>query len=258
MSDATSPRHAPTPSARPALATWRRFSAAAPLGRELPTDVASYGADIPTEASLRLLGSLEGKRVLDLGCGAGHAAVSFARQGAKVLAVDPSTSQLDAARDAAERAEVRIELTHGGPAELAFVRADAIDAAWSAMALAEVSDLDRVFRQVHRVLKPESPLVFSLPHPAFVMFDPTADLPLHVRRSYHDRGAMRWPRDDEDVVDHPRTIAEVFTSLVRANFRVDTILEPESPRQAPHSQAWTDVMAWVPATVVFRARKEGT
>ncbi len=256
MSDAPSPHPDPSP-ARPALATWRRFSAAAPLGGDLPTDVASYGADIPTEASLRLLGNLEGKRVLDLGCGAGHAAVSFARQGAKVLAVDPSTAQLDAARDAAERAEVRIELIHAGPAELAFVRADAIDAVWSAMALAEVPDLDRVFRQVHRVLKPEAPLVFSLPHPAFAMFDPTAELPLHVRRAYHDRAPLRWPRGDEDVVDHPRTIAEVFTGLVRANFRVDTILEPQPTRQPPHSQAWTDVMAWVPATVIFRARKEG-
>jgi SAM-dependent methyltransferase len=256
MSDASS-RHAATPSARPALATWRRFSAAAPLGLDLPIEAASYGADIPTEATLRLLGSLEGKRVLDLGCGAGHAAVCFARQGAKVLAVDPSTSQLDAARDAAEQAEVRIELTHASPAELAFVRADAIDAVWSAMALAEAPDLDRVFRQVHRVLKPESPIVFSLPHPAFAMFDPTADLPLHVRRAYHDRSPIQWPRGDDDVVDHPRTIADVFTSLVRANFRVDTILEPEPPRQPPHSPAWTDVMAWVPATVIFRARKLG-
>jgi SAM-dependent methyltransferase len=243
---------------RPAPSNWHRFTAAGAAGSTLPTDVAVYGADIPTEAALRLLGALDGKRVLDLGCGAGHASVTFARQGAKVIAVDPSASQLDRARAAAEAAEVRIELQHAEVAELAFVRADAIDAAFSAFALAEVADLDRVFRQVHRVLRPECPLVFSLPHPAFSMFDPTSEVPLLGVRRYHDPTPVTWTRGIDDVVDHPRTISEVFTSLTRANFRVDAVLEPEVPEDAPRSQSWADLMQAVPATVIFRARKHGT
>src|SRR4051812_39313825 len=132
MSDGSESRPQPLPPVRPALATWHRFTSAAPSGAELPTDVAVYGADIATEATFRLLGTLEGKRVLDLGCGAGHAAVAFARQGARVIAVDPSNEQLDHARQAAEAAEVKIELQHAQLAELAFVRADAIDVAFSA------------------------------------------------------------------------------------------------------------------------------
>ncbi len=220
--------------------------------------MAVYGADIPTEAELRLIGTVEGKRILDLGCGAGHASVTFARQGAKVLAVDPSATQLDQARAAADAAGVHIEWTHAEVAELAFVRADAIDAAFSAFALAEVADLDRVFRQVHRVLRPECPLVFSLPHPAFTMFDPTGELPLMVRRRYHDPAPVTWLRGNDEVVDHPRTISDVFTSLTRANFRVDAVLEPEAPEGGPRSQSWADLMLAVPATVIFRARKHGT
>lgn len=252
------PRPQALPQVRPALPTWHRFTAAAPAGTELPTEVAVYAADIPTESELRLLGSVEGKRVIDLGCGAGHASVAFARQGAKVIAVDPSARQIEQARATAGSVDLRIELVHAGLAELAFVRADAIDAVFSAYSLAEEADLDRVFRQVHRVLRPECPFVLSLPHPAFTMFEPTGDVPLNVRRRYHDHTPMTWLRGDDDVTDLPRTIAEVFTSLTRANLRVDAILEPEPPADAPRSHTWSDLMGIVPATVIFRARKHGT
>jgi len=257
VNDADPPEPSPLPRVEPAPTGWHRFSTAAPSGAALPADVAVYGPDVPTEAALRLLGTLAGKRVLDLGCGAGHAAVAFARQGAKVIAVDPSDHQIDAARRAAEQAEVRIELEQANLADLAFIRADAIDAAFSAFALAEVADLDRVFRQVHRVLKPEGPLVFSLPHPAFTMFDPAAEDPLRVRRRYSDRTPVRWPRGNDDVVDHPRTIADTFTALSRGNFRVDAIIEPDAEADGPHGPQWAGLMAAVPATVVFRARKQG-
>src|SRR3954470_2423124 len=60
-----SARRMPTDNA----AAWDRHSSAYQQGAALPTDVAHYGPDIPTEADLRLLGDLNGKRVLELGCG---------------------------------------------------------------------------------------------------------------------------------------------------------------------------------------------
>lgn len=244
--------------------SWTRYTAAAPDGLARPTDVATYGPGIPDESELRLLGSLEGKRVLDLGCGAGHAAVAFARAGAKVIAVDPSDAQLEAARQAAEAAEVRIELQRSVPAELAFVRADSIDVAFSAYALAEVPDLDRVFRQVHRVLRPEAALAFSLPHPAFTMvvagpraLDAPADVPPVLRRTYHDESPYDVDRGGDRVTDSPRTVSTVVTALTRANFRVDHLLEPPARRDRVSDDRWVEAMAWVPPTLVVRARKVG-
>ena len=246
------------------LPGWSRPTAAAPVGRTLPTDVATYGPGLPTETELRLLGSLEGKRVLDLGCGAGHAAVAFARAGAKVIAVDPSAEQIEAARAAAEVAEVRIELQQASPAELAFVRADGIDLAWSSYALAEVPDLDRVFRQVHRVLRHEAPIVFTLPHPAFTMFvagdrdlEGSTGAPPTPRRRYHAPEPYTVDRGSDRVTDTPRTISSVFTSLSRANFRVDHLLEPEVDRSQVAAEHWDEAMAWAPPTLVVRARKQG-
>jgi 2-polyprenyl-3-methyl-5-hydroxy-6-metoxy-1,4-benzoquinol methylase len=258
--DEPSPTATPAPAPTgpgPAPAGWHRFTAASPLGDRLPTDVASYGADIPSEPALKLLGNLDGKRVLDLGCGAGHSSVAFAKQGAKVIAIDSSATQVAAARRAAEEAEVRVELHEGDVAELAFLRKDTIDVVFSAYALTEVADLNRVFRQVHRVLKPESPMVFSIPHPAFLMLDPTAPDPLRIQRPYHSATPTRWDRGDESVTDVPRTLADVFVSLTRANFMVDTLLEPAPTGDTHRSAQWAPVMDWVPPTLILRARKQG-
>lgn len=243
--------------ARPAAASWRRFTAAAPAGRRLPTDAAVYGPDVATEMGLRLLGPIEGKRVIDLGCGAGHGSVSLARAGARVVGVDSSAEQLTLAREAAAKAGLRIELHHADPAALAFLQAETIDAAFSAFALAEVEDLERVFRQVHRVLKPAAPFAFSLPHPAFTMLDPTAKDPLRLRRRYGDKRVLTWDRNGEEITDHQRSIGEIFAGLMRSNFRVDALLEPEPEGASSRSAHWTEVMRYVPATVIFRARKVG-
>jgi len=227
-----------------------------PAWVDLSLDIVQYGPDIPSEADVRLLGPLSGKRVLELGCGGGANAVAMAKQGARVIAVDESDEQVGHARRLAEREETKLELRPGDLADLAFVRADTIDVALSVYALGSVSDLDRVFRQVHRVLRPEAPCVISLPHPAFRIVEPNGNPP-SLRRPYFDRTPIPWVVGAEAGSDHPVTISDLFTSLGRANFRVDTVLEPEPPKGSPRGRHWTEAMRWVPSTLIVRARKQG-
>lgn len=253
MSDAsTSDAHGdvgPAPLNARAFTAW-------PGWADLSLDVVHYGPDIATEGELRLLGSLDGKRVLELGSGAGATAVTMAKQGARVIAVDESAEQVGHARRLADREELKLELHQGDLADLAFVRADTIDVAVSIYSLGAVTDLDRVFRQVHRVLKPEAPLVISLPHPLFRAIDPSSTPPA-LQRQYFDRTAIDWAAGDETGTDYPLTISDLFTSLIRANFRVDTLVEPEPAKGVPRSSHWTDAMRWVPSTLIIRARKQG-
>ena len=145
----------PAPRARPPIAgTLSSLPGAA--GAALAADTVRYGPGIPTENELKLLGRVDGRRILDLSCGAGANAVTLAKAGARVIAVDDVADNLADTRERAAREKVRVEAHHGPLAELAFVRADTIDAALSAYGLATVDDLGRVFRQVHRVLRIES------------------------------------------------------------------------------------------------------
>ncbi|MEZ5177431.1 MAG: methyltransferase domain-containing protein [Acidimicrobiales bacterium] len=168
----------------------------------------------------------------------------------------PERRLLARARERAERAEVRVELHQGGLAELAFLRSDSVDAALSVMALASVDDVDRVFRQVHRVLKPQAPFVCSFPHPAFAMFDPTAADPLRGPPLRPVR-PLTWDLGPDVVTDHPRTVGELFTALNRASFLVDQLLEPTAPARGSRSGGFADAMTSVPATLVLRGRKQG-
>jgi SAM-dependent methyltransferase len=211
-----------------------------------------------TDAAGRLLGVVKGKRLLELGCGQGEAAIRFTQEGATVIGVDSSSDRIAEARAAADDVEVRLELRAGDLADLAFLRADSIDLAFSDGALAQVAELGRLFRQVHRVLRHGAPFVFSLPHP-FALGTaeedpPDGALPLgrtYITRSYFDSSAVDVGADGESVLLTRHTLSDVFTGLTRTGFRVDQLLEPE-PSRAQGGRAL------LPNTVVWRARKEGS
>jgi len=199
-----------------------------------------YGPDGPAEHDLKLIGDVAGKRVLDLGCGDGSAAVALAREGAVVIAVDASSARLARARRLADDHEVRVEFRAADLADLAFMRADSVDVVFSALAVDTVDDAARVFRQAQRVLKPNAPFVFSHAHPFALCVDDG-----RVVRPYFDAGTVTVTRWGETVTAYPRAMSEIFTDLMRAGFRVDALNEPR-------------IAGDLPGIVVWRARKEGT
>jgi ubiquinone/menaquinone biosynthesis C-methylase UbiE len=217
------------------------------------TDTVLYGPDGPTEEDLRLIGDVKGKRVVDLGCGTGQAAITLARQGATVIAVDGSARMLDRARSLAERLETRVEWHHSDISDLAFLRADSIDAVLSVYAVGEVVDLSRLLRQVHRVLRNRSAFVFSHEHPLALAVGrepPESPAPAPIRyvvqESYFATEPVTVEREGEPVQLHIRPISETFTELTRAGFRVEAMAEVSTGGDSP-----------VPSTIVWRARKEG-
>ncbi len=199
-----------------------------------PLDYVELGAGTGPDTDHRLLGEVSGRRVLELGCGAGHAAVGLAARGARVTAVDGDVLQINMARTLASHQEVTVEFHQAEPAELAFMRADQVDLVISVSSLSFTADLDRVMRQAHRVLCPGGHIALSVPHPASLCADP--DNSLLNAHSWIDKGPIdgRWVHTAEDVV----------TSMGRANFVVDLLLEPHT--NGPQ-----------PVTLLARGRKLG-
>ncbi len=232
MNDSGSPRPAAAPS-----------SNSFPGRAELPLDTVTWGPDLPGDDVLRLISSPKGKKILQLGVGLGHNAVGLALAGAHVIVVDNDISRIDAARQLAEVNEVKVELHHGDLADLAFVRADQIDLAVSVYALSQAEDFDRVLRQVNRVLRTGGAFTVSLPHPAWLMLDHDPANTARVVRRY----GGNTPLEIDGLEIHSRSLAELFSSFSRANFRVDALLEPEG----------RSGRGVVPSTIIIRGKKDG-
>ena len=83
---------------RTAVAAWATLTSDAPVGR-IRTTVRA-GRDRMRATLLSWLGEdLQGKRILDAGCGTGALAVEAARRGAQVVAIDLSPTLVNLARE---------------------------------------------------------------------------------------------------------------------------------------------------------------
>ncbi len=159
---------------------------------EVLVDESWEAATCPEHRWIRAqLGDLHGRRVLDLGCGAGEAAVWFAKQGADVVASDISAEFLDVVHRVAGLHGVRVQ-THQGDADRLDFPDDTFDVVYAGNLLHH-ADLDRTLEQIHRVLKPGGRVV---------TWDPLRHNPLiHVYR--------RMAMDVRTVDEHPLAIGDV-------------------------------------------------
>ncbi len=107
------------------------------------------------------LGKIEGRRVLDLGCGHGMAAVVLARRGARVTACDLSAGYLREARARAAANGVRIDCVAAAGEMLPFADG-AFDRVWGNAVLHHL-DLPRAAQELYRVLAPGGRAVFCEP-----------------------------------------------------------------------------------------------
>ena len=125
----------------------------------------SPGADtwFPLEYAYHILGDVEGRRVVDFGCGSGSNSVHLALRGAALAGLDISESLIRLARQrleangVARSARFVVGSAHDTPFE-----DNSIDVVFG-IAILHHLDLRLVAREVHRILKPGGRAIFQEP-----------------------------------------------------------------------------------------------
>lgn len=173
-------------------------------------------------ATLSLLPALQGKKVLDAGCGPGVYAQVLLRCGATVVGFDRSPRMVELARErVGNRAEIRIADFRD---PLNFATDAEFDIILSSLALDYVEDWHPVFQEFYRILKPAGYIIFSVGHPMSDYFR------FREKANYFRTEAIRetWSGFgfEVEVPFYRRPLSEMINPLIAAGFLLDQILEP--------------------------------
>lgn len=162
---------------------------------------------------------LEGFRLLDLGCGPGEDLGYFSEQGAEVYGVDVSSKMIELAGKRVPSANLSKCSFDSLPHEDNF-----FDFVFSRYAIQHVEDVGEVFREAHRVLKPDGGLVFLVTHPIRQFIEKT-------NKDYWGQEVIRSNiLGGRVTVEEPsHTFEEYFSPFLLSSFRLKTFIEREDP-----------------------------
>ena len=179
---------------------------------------------------------LQGKNVLDLGCGYGWHCKFAAEQGAaRILGIDLSEKMIEEAKR--RNAEHLIQYRVCGIEEYEYPK-HAWDCVISNLALHYIENIEEVFQRVHNTLKSDGVFIFNIEHPVF-----TAG----VKQDwiYAENGEpLYWPIDQYfipgqrsthflgcDVVKQHHTLTQILMGLLRNGFELEVVEEAEPPEE---------------------------
>jgi len=215
-------------------------------------DTKPHNAFYEWPAVLALLPDVRGLRVLDAGCGTGRYTAWLLDHGAQVIGIDTSPAMLRYAQERTDgRAELRLaDLSH----PLDFLSDAAFDLVLSALVIHYVEDIDALFAEFRRVLRPEGLLVFSTGHPFgdFLYFKTENYFATEAVGAYW-RGFGGEPIY---VPQYRQPLSATTEALWRAGFVIERLTEPLPTEEFKRAdREHYDELMQLPAFMCVRARR---
>ncbi|MFT4087556.1 MAG: class I SAM-dependent methyltransferase [Gordonia sp. (in: high G+C Gram-positive bacteria)] len=219
-----------------------------------------WGPERLRESDAGLLGAVDGRDALEIGCGAAQCARWLTARGAQAVGLDISAGMLAHGLRAMVRDDRPTPLILGTAEHLPFAD-ESFDIVCSAFgAIPFVADSARAMREAARVLRPGGRFVFATNHPMRWMFlDDPGPEGLVVRMSYFDRTPYSEADADGAIsyVEHHRTMGDRVREIVAAGLVLDDVVEPEWPDDLDAEWGqWSPLRgSYFPGTAIFCCHK---
>ena len=124
-----------------------------------------YQRTVIDRVTLRIIGGVKGRRVLEMGCGNGYFSRGLARRGAKAVGVDRSEVMIRCARQREEARPTGARFFRRDAARLRMLKRGSFDMVVANMCLMDVKDAKGAIREAGRLLKRNGRFTFSITHP---------------------------------------------------------------------------------------------
>lgn len=184
---------------------------------------------------LDLLGAIQGKRVLDAGCGEGYLSRMLAKLGAHVVGVDYSENMIKMAHERTSE-DLGIRFVHGNCEELSSFQDGTFDLIVSNMVIQDLPNYDMAISEMYRLLTENGVFIFSILHPCFItpgsgwVRSENGDKLYWKVDHYFNEGVYEQalPVDNNDkILFFHRTLTSYFHTIRNAGFQIETMIEPK-------------------------------
>jgi SAM-dependent methyltransferase len=213
---------------------------------------APYNALYDRPATLALLGSVAGQRVLDAACGPGFYLEELVARGADVVGCDASPRMVELARQrlagtgaAVDAADLRVQSLDE---PLGWLPDGSVDVVLCALAYHYLNDRPAFLAEARRVLAPTGALVISTHHPT--------DDWCRLGGSYFEVSAVTetWRRG-WDITAWRMPLTRITEEFAAAGFLIERLVEPLPQAEMAHSHPGPfEKLSRQPAFVLFRLR----
>ena len=187
-----------------------------------------FNAYYERPAMLELVGDVEGRRVLDAGCGSGPLTEALQARGAVVSGFDASPAMVELARD---RLGADADLRVADLSEPLPYADDTFDDVVVSLVLHYLKDWSGPLAELRRVLKPGGRLLLSVNHPRILeASDPEADYfaVTDFTDDYSFDDGERWT-----LTYWHRPLHGMSDSFTEAGFQIEKISEPPFSPDTP-------------------------
>ncbi len=213
-----------------------------------------------SESELELIPDVEGKDVLELGCGTAYWSAWLARRGARVVGLDNSEQQLQTARMLQQEFALEFPLIHASAEEVPLPDAS-FDVVWSEYGACLWADPYRWVPEASRLLRPGGLLEFLTNGTLLMLCMPEEDAPVEEQllRDYFGMHRFEWPQIDKSVEFH-LGYGDWIRLLRQEGFEVEELREVQAPEAAEPNRFGYVSPEWArrwPSEEVWLARKRG-
>jgi len=214
---------------------------------------------IPESSASLLPADMSGLTAIELGCGTAYISAWMCRRGAKVVAIDPTPSQLATARRLQREHQLDFDIELGFAESVSYPD-ESFDFAISEYGAALWADPYLWIPEAARLLKRGGKLVFLTNSALAVMceqeFEADGPTGTQLLRPYFGMHKSNWP-DCPGETEFHLTHGDWIALLCDNGFLVERLLEIQAPPDARSNFAWADA-EWAtrwPTEEVWIARK---